>query len=470
MPTGVGNSSEILQKSPPTAIGNSSESEQQPPPLILSNSQINCPNCGAKVQSGSEFCDQCGFTLSHPISCPNCNYQNPPGTTQCEACYTPLIQQSSFTWGKNQNQIQQPVGTGEGNQNNVVAPIGIHKTSGNTNLSIGAVLGGRYRILRILGQGGFSTTFLAEDMHQPGNPPCVVKQLKYPSNDPYVLQTARRLFNTEAEVLCKLNNFPHIPQLLAYFEENQEFYLVQKFIEGQDLSQEFISGKRFSESKVIELLKEVLRILDFIHSQGIIHRDIKPSNLIKRKEDGKLVLIDFGISKEIQRCLSSELQAATLVGTLGYSPPEQFAGKPVLCSDIYALGMTAIEALTGLYPYELQNAATGEIIWRNQAQVSPDLARILDKMVRYHYKERYQSATEVIQDLERLTKTRLIVSPAIFCLRIFYTSKRVLVVAFITFVLVLIGLVSLTLAPKARNPQNPLPAPGDEKGDIVPTP
>jgi serine/threonine protein kinase len=146
-------------------------------------------------------------------------------------------------------------------------------------------LGGRYKIVSELGAGGFGQTFLAEDLHLPGHPRCVVKQLKPQVSDAERLQTARRLFDIEAQVLYQLGNHDQIPRLLAHFEDNQEFYLAQELIEGEPLTQEFVGGSLWHEERVIALLQDLLQVLTFVHQQHVIHRDIKPSNLIRRKHD-----------------------------------------------------------------------------------------------------------------------------------------------------------------------------------------
>lgn len=165
---------------------------------------------------------------------------------------------------------------------------------------IGNLLDQRYQVVEVLGQGGFGHTYTAKDTRRPGNPTCVVKLLKPAISDPDFLQTARRLFNSEAETLEKLGNHDQIPRLLAYFEENEEFYLVQEFIDGHPLSAELAPGQRWDESQVIQLLQEVLSILEFVHSNGVIHRDLKPDNLIRRTSDSKLVLVDFGAVKQVK--------------------------------------------------------------------------------------------------------------------------------------------------------------------------
>ena len=167
-------------------------------------------------------------------------------------------------------------------------------TATNINLMLGQTLAGRYHIIKHLGGGGFSQTYLAEDKKRSGNPRCVVKQLKPYYNDPQTLQIARRLFKTETETLHLLGTHPLIPELLDSFEENQEFYLVQELIEGKDLSKELIPGKRFSEPEVIAILQNIIEILVFVQQHKVIHRDIKPPNLMRRNSDKKIFLIDFG--------------------------------------------------------------------------------------------------------------------------------------------------------------------------------
>ncbi|MBD2607011.1 protein kinase [Scytonema hofmannii FACHB-248] len=271
---------------------------------------------------------------------------------------------------------------------------------------LGKMLGGRYRIIKHLGAGAFGVTFVAEDMQRPGNPQCVVKQFQPKNTDPQTLREARRLFDNEAKMLEKLGNHDQIPRLLAHLEENEEFYLVQEFIEGHDLSQEVLLRQKLSETVVIKLLQDILEVLAFVHQHKIIHRDIKPSN-IRRRKDGKIVLIDFGAVKQISTQIvnaQGQTSFTIAIGTVGYMPSEQGSCNPQLSSDVYAVGMVGIQALTGIYPTYLQkDSQTGEIIWRHQAQVSQELADILDKMVRYDFRQRYHSATDALQTLNELS-------------------------------------------------------------------
>lgn len=274
------------------------------------------------------------------------------------------------------------------------------------------ILNKRYKVSQLLGCGGFSYTYLAEDTYRPGKPLCVVKHLQPARNDEVFLEVARRLFRTEAEILELLGHHEQITELMAYFEENQQFYLIQEYIKGHSLQVELTPGKRFSETQVVDLLQDILPVLMFVHSHGVIHRDIKPSNLMRREKDQRIVLIDFGAVKLIQpqqlqednpsEAFSQE-NLTVAVGTVGYAPPEQFIGQPRLNSDIYALGMIAIQALTGTPAKNLErDLTTGTLLWRHLAETTEELAAVIDKMVSYDFWKRYQSVEEVLQMMKNL--------------------------------------------------------------------
>ena len=272
-------------------------------------------------------------------------------------------------------------------------------------LQINTLLNNRYRVTNPLRPGGFSHTYLAQDTQRPGHPQCVIKHLQPAINDVEFLKVARRLFKTEGEILELLGQHDQIPQLLAYFEENQQFYIVQEFIQGHSLSDELIPGDYLGEAQVVDLLKDVLQTLVFVHNHHVIHRDIKPSNLIRRERDNHLVLIDFGAVKQIQPQQAEEESYTVAVGTRGYAPPEQFMGQPRLNSDIYALGMIGIQALTGTPTKQLErDPNTGAVVWRHRAETREELAAVLDKMVHYDFTARYKSAVEVLQSLEHISK------------------------------------------------------------------
>lgn len=269
-------------------------------------------------------------------------------------------------------------------------------------------LRGHYKIVSHLGGGGFGQTYLAEDLDLPNHPICVVKQLKPLSHEPFVLETAKRLFAQEADALYSLGSHDRIPRLLAHFQEGEEFYLVQEFADGTDLTHEIGNGERLPEAVAIALLKEVLDILVFVHERGVVHRDIKPANLIRRKSDRKIVLIDFGAVKEIGG-LAGDSQGNTnltiAIGSPGYMPIEQLNGKPRLSSDIYAVGMMGIQAIVGAEPRLFtENPDTAELVWRDrlQGKYSPQFLDILDKMVRYDFRQRYQTASEVLEAIAAL--------------------------------------------------------------------
>jgi len=268
-------------------------------------------------------------------------------------------------------------------------------------------INGRYRILRQIGVGGFGLTYLAEDLQLPARPKSVVKHLRPQINDAETLNLANRLFQQEAEILYKLGGHPNIPSLIAHFKENGEFFLVQEFIEGHTLDREFFGGKKYNQKDIIQFLGQTLEILSFVHSQKVIHRDIKPANLIRRNSDGNIFLIDFGAVKQVSNVPRTPTSNATFstitIGSHGYMPMEQMAGNPNFSSDLYALGLVAIEALTGIKPLDLpKNPTTDEFVWSHKTQLSPDLERFISKFVRLDFRQRYVSANEALAALNSI--------------------------------------------------------------------
>ncbi len=264
----------------------------------------------------------------------------------------------------------------------------------------------RYRILQELGHGGFGATFLATDESLPGKPHCVIKQLRPAASSPHVLQMARDLFKREAKTLGKIGDHPQIPRLLDYFDRDQEFYLVQEYISGSTLQQEVKRSGPFSEAGVKQFLSEILPMIQYIHSQQVIHRDIKPANLIRRSQDKKLVLIDFGAVKDKvspTRAEASEETALTAyaIGTPGYAPPEQMAMRPIYASDVYALGVTSIYLLTGKSPKDMAyDPTTGEILWRDHVHISEHFSGVLGQMLEVSVRHRFQTAGDVMRALD----------------------------------------------------------------------
>jgi serine/threonine protein kinase, bacterial len=266
----------------------------------------------------------------------------------------------------------------------------------------------RYRSSRILGRGGFATTFLAVDEGLPGLPTCVIKQLRPVLNAAHILEMSRELFQREATTLGKIGNHPQLPRLLDYFELGQDFYLIQEYVSGATLQQEVRRSGQFDEAMTKEVLREVLPILDYLHQQQVIHRDIKPANIIRRIIDKKLVLIDFGAVKDqVSQAAANNPDNTTLtsfaVGTPGFAPPEQMAMRPVYASDIYSLGITCVYLLTGKSPKDLNyNQSTGELEWQSRVQISARFQRLLEKMLEVSLRDRYQNAREVTQALDDL--------------------------------------------------------------------
>jgi serine/threonine protein kinase len=273
---------------------------------------------------------------------------------------------------------------------------------------VGKILGDRYKISEFLGGSVGRYTYLAENTARSYQSHCIIKQLTPPKDDK---EDKNRILR-ELKVLEKLGSYQRIPQLLDHFEIEEDFYLVQEYIEGQPLSQILRQRTCLTEGKVIILLKEVLTTLDFIHENRVIHRDIKPSNLIwqtdpDETESDRCFLIDFGGVKEIiKRKTNGTTSSSGLtksIGTKGYMSPEQMAGRPIFASDIYGLGITAIQALTGQSPQEFtSHPQTGAMIWPNEVTFDKKLVKILEKMTCLDLDKRYSSAKEVLKDLRKL--------------------------------------------------------------------
>ncbi len=264
----------------------------------------------------------------------------------------------------------------------------------------------RYRASRPLGKGGFGATFLAADEGLPGFPSCVVKQLRPNTQSASVMKMARELFEREAYTLGKIGSHPQIPRLLDYFEEDGNFYLVQEFVDGETLKQEFERRGVFNEIEIRKILAEIFPALGFMHESGVIHRDIKPANIMRRKQDGQLVLIDFGAVSSQQNKISADDDPSGLltnfaIGTPGFAPPEQMAMRPVYSSDLYATAMSCLYLMTGRSPKDLpHDPYTGEINWKSQVKLSDRLRVVFEKLLQQSVSQRFRSAEEALRALE----------------------------------------------------------------------
>ncbi|PSN12394.1 hypothetical protein C7293_20355 [filamentous cyanobacterium CCT1] len=283
----------------------------------------------------------------------------------------------------------------------------------------GSKIGGRYIVQRVLGQGGFGRSYLVEDSQRFGEA-CVLKEFFPTKKTANNLQKALDLFKREAKTLYQLDH-PQVPKFLACFTQRNRLFIVQEYIDGVPYSQ-LIKQRRqqdsqFSEAEVIQWLMQMLQVLDYLHRLNIVHRDISPDNIMYCRDRNLPVLIDFGlVSDAISTLLSGEAtspdeaQPATMVGKFGYSPPEQIQlGQCFPCSDLYALGVTAIVLLTGRYPRDLIDRDSLEWRWRSYVSLSPALADILTQLVQQKPKARFQSAAEVVQ---RLTPLVAAVAPS----------------------------------------------------------
>ncbi len=267
---------------------------------------------------------------------------------------------------------------------------------------VGELVGKRYLIGSLLGRGGFGMTFLARNIHLPGQPLCVVKKLAPQFTEPHLIAIARKQFELEALSLSRLSSHAQIPALLDYVEMGTELYIVEEYIPGIDLRQIVSKQRRFTAAEVEKFLIQMLRVLEYVHSQHLIHRDLKPENIILCRTDRRFVLADFGSVKDIDPTIHHQQDLdAIAVGTPGFAPPEQLANRTVYASDIYALGMTCIYLLTGKEPSQLPtDDRTCELMWADTVEIGTDLSAIIAKTIQIPLTERYQSVTAVMTALE----------------------------------------------------------------------
>jgi formylglycine-generating enzyme required for sulfatase activity len=280
------------------------------------------------------------------------------------------------------------------------------KNSSETNfcISCGArlFLKDRYRAQQLIGQGGFGRTFKAVDEYQSHKPLCVIKQFAFSNTNPKIRQTALNLFYEESKHLESLGKHDRIPKLFDYFDIEGQPYLVQQFIDGQDLEKELATEGKFNQYQVRELLLSLLPVLDFLHNQSppVIHRDLKPANIIRRRSDRELVVVDFGAAKQATQTMLAK--TGTTIGSPEYVAPEQVRGKPAFASDIYSLGVTCIFLLTQVSPFDLFDLSQDDWVWRDYLVDNPvddRLGKVLDKMIANALSQRYQSAAAVLAAL-----------------------------------------------------------------------
>ncbi|MDY6784239.1 MAG: tetratricopeptide repeat protein [Cyanobacteriota bacterium] len=273
------------------------------------------------------------------------------------------------------------------------------------------MLSERYRPIETLSADRFGETYLSEDLNHPDRSRCILKRVKLPGKNPQSLKLILVLLRKKAEALKALNSSPHLPQFLNYFANKSSFYWVEEFIEGHPLSDEFVSGQPLSEAAVIQLLKDILEILTVIHDAGFIHGYLKPSSFIRRNSDNRLILIGLNPFKEIcDRARRSQGRPveSQLNGSALYVSPEQDQGTAQFNSDLYALGMLAVVALTGSSATELstqlsqQPAPADTRAWRNGIPLQPGFGKILDRMIHPDSQQRYQLAMEVLADLAKV--------------------------------------------------------------------
>ncbi|MEO1208084.1 MAG: WD40 repeat domain-containing serine/threonine-protein kinase [Cyanobacteria bacterium J06638_20] len=249
-------------------------------------------------------------------------------------------------------------------------------------------LGDRYIAYQPLGQGQSSRTFVGIDTQQVLDPRCIIKQ--------FPMGKDADAFRQETSRLAELSAHPQLPAILAYFERDQRQFLVQDFVEGRNLQQQLQERGTFDEAQIRAVLRTILPVLQYLHEHSVLHRDVKPSNLIPQGD--RLMLVDIGAAKFVTE--SRLGKTGTLMGSAEYAAPEQLMGKAIYASDLYSLGVSCLELITGLSPFDLFDTAVGQWFWRSvSVEISADLGRILDRLVAQRVSDRYGDAASVLQDL-----------------------------------------------------------------------
>ncbi|WP_310484045.1 serine/threonine-protein kinase [Chamaesiphon sp. VAR_48_metabat_403] len=312
------------------------------------------------------------------IFCPN-GHENPDSNRFCQSCGSPLV-----------------------------APV-------NSAMTVGVTLGDRYRITKEIGQGGFGRTYLCEDVNR-FNEPCVLKEFAPQVHGTALLTKAQQLFEREAGVMYQLQH-PQIPMFREMFRVNRGgvglLFLVQDYVAGENyqqlLRQKTARGHTFTEAEITKFLIQILPVLSYIHSVGVIHRDISPDNLISRASDGLPVLIDFGGVKQVAVNAATQYmpgnvgnsEVPTRLGKIGYAPNEQMQRGVVFPhSDLYALAATSLVLLTGKEPPDLIDPQNFTWNWREHISLNPNLGSILDRMLQLRPNDRFESAQDVLTALQ----------------------------------------------------------------------
>jgi tetratricopeptide (TPR) repeat protein len=272
---------------------------------------------------------------------------------------------------------------------------------------IGNLFGDRYRVLQVLNTTDVGETYLTKDLEVNTEESFVVKEIPFLKANTKAIKHIKSAFKNPVNGQDKLDN--ESKQIQSFFdllEDKEKFYLVRKFVKGKSLTEEILPGNRLKQDNVINILSEILEILSTLHNRQIIHQNIKPANIIRRESDEKLVLLDISTTQEalVNKILASQFNWSE------YIPMEQHYGNPQYASDIYSLGIIAIESLTGLTAKEItapaspKNLLTGEISWYNpKLKIHKKLRKIINKMVQLDYRSRYKNANDVLRDLRILT-------------------------------------------------------------------
>jgi eukaryotic-like serine/threonine-protein kinase len=267
-----------------------------------------------------------------------------------------------------------------------------------------------YQIVKVLGLGRSGITYLAQDIDKIESPLYVIKEIQSTNSSESNPALIRAMFGATGSIAYRVGQHPQIPSVVAKFEEDGHRYLVREYIEGELLSQELVPGVIWSQTQVFDFLMDLIGILCFVHGFNYIHQDINPHNIIRRYDDSRFNLIGFSAVKDLGSSdLNPLVNYSVNSNSSSYIPYEQEHNSPQF--NIYAVGSIAIQALTGNFPLN-RDADSYEFQWQDDLKIDARLLKIIDRMVRPDYRNRYQSGFEVLVDLQSFAMTQLPASKA----------------------------------------------------------
>ncbi|MBC7476015.1 MAG: protein kinase [Candidatus Sericytochromatia bacterium] len=383
----------------------------------MKSTGLICNKCGFKNLIGEKYCSECGnYLLARPqkasndkppvkaatIKCPNCSFDSEADKKFCSQCGFPLRVDTKIIGENTSNFFEDDFNIdSEDLELTKPEPVVVIKKTANGLLTPGTLLQSRYKITKLIGQGGMGAIYLADDTRF-SNRVCVAKEMLDHFTDEEQRNIATSNFLREADMLSSMHH-DGIPEVYDRFSEGNRHYLVMEYIQGTDLEQKSEQDDEpFDEKSVLNWSIQICDILSYLHNQKppIIYRDMKPANLILTKT-GKIYMVDFGIAR-----FFNPIRKGTMVGTQGYAPPEQYRGLMEPRSDIFALGATMHHLLTGRDPQDEPPFSFPKVRTLNN-KISVSTEKLIEKALEKDVGDRFDSAEDMLKSIMKITSNYL---------------------------------------------------------------